>query len=209
MENWYEILEVSEKASSEVIEKAYKVLAKKYHPDLQQNTKEKKQAEEKMKQINEAYEILSNGEKRKEFDNKLLVQRQIEEQEKTQKQVFSSPASSERSQTENKVEPVYENPVVRYTVRPETKEEAKQRRKQQEKAKREYRKEYNKQVRKAKWVQKLKKIRDLAILVLVILVVCFALWNIPTTHNLLVSLYENNKIIRLIVDIFLSLFHLK
>lgn len=208
MENWYEILEVSEKASSEVIEKAYKVLAKKYHPDLQQSMEEKKQAEEKMKQINEAYEILSNEEKRKEFDNKLLVQRQIEEQEKTRKQGFSSPVISKSSQTENKVEPVYENPVVHYTVRPETKEEAKQRRKQQEKAKREYRKEYHKQVRKAKWVQKLKKIRDLAILVLVILVVCFTLWKIPATHNLLVSLYENNKIIKLIVDIFLSLFHL-
>ena len=34
MKNYYEILEVNQKASSEVIEKAYKVLVKKYHPDL-------------------------------------------------------------------------------------------------------------------------------------------------------------------------------
>ena len=49
----YEILQVSENASQEIIEKAYKVLAKKYHPDLQQE-KDKKSAEDMMKKINEA-----------------------------------------------------------------------------------------------------------------------------------------------------------
>ena len=42
MKTLYEILEVSETASDEIIEKAYKVLAKKYHPDLQQNGDKKK-----------------------------------------------------------------------------------------------------------------------------------------------------------------------
>ena len=69
MNTLYEILEVSENASKEVIEKAYRVLAKKYHPDLQ--TPENKQmAEAKMKQINEAYDILSDELKRKEYDEK-------------------------------------------------------------------------------------------------------------------------------------------
>lgn len=39
MKNYYEILEVNENASKEVIDKAYKVLAKKYHPDLQEEKK--------------------------------------------------------------------------------------------------------------------------------------------------------------------------
>ena len=43
MKNYYEILEVDQKASKEVIEKAYKVLAKKYHPDLQEEKNKKKQ----------------------------------------------------------------------------------------------------------------------------------------------------------------------
>ena len=47
MLNYYEVLEVSEKASKEVIEKAYKALAKKYHPDL--NIDNKLEAEEIMK----------------------------------------------------------------------------------------------------------------------------------------------------------------
>lgn len=64
MKTLYEILEVSETASREIIEKAYKVLAKKYHPDLQTEN-DKLIAEEMMKKINEAYDILSDDEKRK------------------------------------------------------------------------------------------------------------------------------------------------
>ena len=41
MKNYYEILEINENASQEVIEKVYKVLVKKYHPDLQENTETK------------------------------------------------------------------------------------------------------------------------------------------------------------------------
>lgn len=66
-ENYYDILEVSKNASPEIIEKAYKTLVKKYHPDLQKN-EEKNKYEEKIKKINEAYDILSNPEKRKNYD---------------------------------------------------------------------------------------------------------------------------------------------
>lgn len=77
MENYYEILEVSPNASKEIIDKAYKTLAKKYHPDA--NSEDKKQwAEEKFKKINEAYEVISNEEKREEYDREL--KRQEEQQ---------------------------------------------------------------------------------------------------------------------------------
>ena len=68
--NYYEILEIDKNASPEIIKKAYNTLAKKYHPDLQpDNLKIKYQ--EKLKLINEAYGILSDCEKRKNYDNKL------------------------------------------------------------------------------------------------------------------------------------------
>lgn len=89
MSNLYEILEVSEKASKEVIEKAYRVLAKKYHPDLQMQ-EEKQNAEKKMKQINEAYDILSNEEKRKEYDRTLAEEREREKKRELEKQEQSS-----------------------------------------------------------------------------------------------------------------------
>jgi len=70
MKNYYDELEVSQKASKEIIEKAYKVLAKKYHPDMNTGN-DKIAAEEKFKKISEAYEILSNDEKRKKYDLEL------------------------------------------------------------------------------------------------------------------------------------------
>ena len=72
----YDKLEVSEKASGEGIEKAYKTLAKKYHPDVQNTPEETRNAEEKMKEINEAYSILKDVNKRNEYDNKLQRERE-------------------------------------------------------------------------------------------------------------------------------------
>ena len=70
MKNYYEILEVNKKASQEVIEKAYRVLVKKYHPDLYSGEK-RKYAEQKIKDINEAYRILSDGFLREQYDTEL------------------------------------------------------------------------------------------------------------------------------------------
>jgi molecular chaperone DnaJ len=64
-EDYYEILGVSRNASSDDIKKAYRKLARKYHPDL--NPGDKK-AEERFKKISEAYNVLSDPEKRKQFD---------------------------------------------------------------------------------------------------------------------------------------------
>ena len=70
MKNYYEILEVDKHASAEIIDKAYKTLAKRYHPDMHEEEK-KEWAEEHFKKINEAYEILSDEEKRANYDNEL------------------------------------------------------------------------------------------------------------------------------------------
>ncbi len=59
--NPYEVLGVSPNASQEEIRAAYLKLVKKYHPDRYQDSALKKQAEEKMKQINAAYDMLKNG----------------------------------------------------------------------------------------------------------------------------------------------------
>lgn len=73
MKNYYEILEVNQKASKEVIEKAYKVLVKKYHPDLHRNQKQV-ELDKKIKEINEAYEVLSNDFLREQYNLELEKQ---------------------------------------------------------------------------------------------------------------------------------------
>ena len=63
--DYYKILEIDKKASDKDIKKAYRKLARKYHPDLNPNDEV---AEKKFKEINEANEVLSNPENRKKYD---------------------------------------------------------------------------------------------------------------------------------------------
>ncbi len=63
--NYYKILELDKNASESEIKKAYRKLAMKYHPD---QTKGDKMAEEKFKKVSEAYAVLSDKEKRKQYD---------------------------------------------------------------------------------------------------------------------------------------------
>ena len=65
--DYYAILGVHPTAEIAVIEAAYKALAKRYHPDVSQDNPE--EAHRRMQEINEAYEVLSNTTKRKEYDD--------------------------------------------------------------------------------------------------------------------------------------------
>lgn len=62
--DYYETLGVERNASEDEIKKAYRKLARQHHPDLHASPEHKKTAEEKFKEINEAYEVLGDQEKR-------------------------------------------------------------------------------------------------------------------------------------------------
>lgn len=198
MENYYEILEVSKNASKEVIEKAYKVLAKKYHPDLQEPAN-KKISEEKMKLINEAYEILSDDNKRRNYNIEL---------ENKEKAI--------REQQVNNYKDIEEDDEEYYEEyeKPLTKKEIKAQIKQEKKAQREYREEQERQYRsymrslgykvKERWTIKrfIRLLKAIGIIIILLLII----WIFPPTHKLLVELYDQNSIIRAIVEILVNIF---
>jgi len=81
--DYYKILELDKNASQEAIKKAYRKLARKYHPDLNPNDKD---AKVKFQQINEANEVLSDPEKRKKYDKYGQDWKHAEEFEKAEQQ---------------------------------------------------------------------------------------------------------------------------
>ena len=81
--DYYKILGISKDATQEDIKKAYRKLARKYHPDL---NKDNPNAQEKFQEINEANEVLSNPDKRKRYDEYGENWKYAEELEKQKKQ---------------------------------------------------------------------------------------------------------------------------
>lgn len=78
MKNYYEILQVDKNATFEIINRVYKYHIKKNHPDLFEE-QEKEKAKQRVQEFNEAYEILSNKEKRQEYDKNLEnLQKELE-----------------------------------------------------------------------------------------------------------------------------------
>lgn len=193
---WYEILEVSENASPEVIEKAYKVLVKKYHPDLQTGDS-KAEAEKKMKQINEAYDILSNSEKRKEYDFELNQLREQEERKKQEKFYTSN-------QNDNADFMDYVKDRRAYHKRLQKEEE-----KMQEDLNKEYQNAYENYLQslgyriKRGWTKE--RIRDIFIVLLIMAGIIAILWFIPPSHDWMVNFYEENPILKTIIDVIVAI----
>ena len=187
----YELLEVSENASNEVIEKAYKVLAKKYHPDLQPADK-RKEAEEKMKQINEAYETLMDSNKRSEYDQgleRIRKREELEKQKEYAKTVGNNQGYQQTTTTQNSNR--VNNPYYYHNVNNYEYVNTRQGRPSYQVSK-EYKKEYMK--------MKLRNIRDMLIAIGIILLIFVLLWFIPPTHRWMIDFYENNVLVKLIVD---------
>ena len=214
----YEILEVSENASAEVIEKAYKVLVKKYHPDLQVE-EEKQLAEKKMKQINEAYEILGDETKRKEYDLKLKQEREKqkvnynqdidygENQEVRHAKNYTSNNYQENNR-EEQIKYNYDKQRLKYEEKLRREEEI-QRRKMQESLNKEYENAYYNYLRslgykiKHSWTKE--NIKDFIIVITIMAVIITILWFFPPTHEWMVNFYEQNPILKIIVDIIVGI----
>ena len=208
MLNLYEILEVNEKASKEIIEKAYKVLAKKYHPDLQtEDNKEK--AEEKMKQLNEAYEILIDDEKRKQYDLELQTKRDEELRKKLEEEIEKNAKKSE--QTINNIAyqeqeiKKYEDNIIKEDETDIVNNQKRNIEILQNEMKRAYANAYNDHLRnlgyKLKEPWTFKRFVEFLKVLLIFSTIIAIIWFFPPTNKLIVDFYEKNQILQSIVNI--------
>lgn len=209
-ENYYDILEINKNASQEIIDKAYKTLVKKYHPDLQDNNL-KLEFEEKLKKINEAYDILSSPEKRKNYDlnlkcdevslddyNSLFNENvNLKNEINYLKNNYLNQQNTMKN-NDNKINNNFQNNVYNNSKNINQK--------------------INNAVNKAyydAYIQDLKNrgykirykktIKDfiaLFLTIIIILFIGFILWNIPFTKNYFTNLYNENFILKTVVDIF-------
>ena len=223
METLYDILEVSRKASKEVIEKAYKTLAKKYHPDLQ-TAENKEIAEKRMKEINEAYDVLSDEQKRKEYDEKLEAEDERKKQEEYINYQNNSSAQNVRYESNMQTSDSgnsgnYSNPNNysnqdfdwrKAYANLSKKEQHKIMKEVQKEANAEYRKQYEDYFRslgyKIKHKRTLKDFLTIILVIGVLVIIVGVLWLIPPTHEYLINLYNTNLIVKIITDIIIGIF---
>ncbi len=217
MINYYEILEVSEKASKEVIEKAYKALAKKYHPDL--NHDNPKEAEAKMKQLNEAFDVLIDDSQRANFDNILAKKRELEAQKK-QQNTFYNTAESNFTATRpaniaeaNKISysnnGYYTDRDGNFYVNTHNMDD-KTKQKLQSKLQEKYLEAYDAYLRqhgyKLKYKWTFKRVMQVVLAIIIAIAIFTVLFFIPPIHEYFVGLYEENVVIRVIVNLISSFF---
>ena len=190
MKNYYEILEVDKNASEEVIEKAYKTLAKKYHPDLQNNSN----CQDKMRQINEAYEILSNDFKRREYDEKIQKQSvSVEEYNKIIQENNRLKQDLQKVTTNNNISNLNQIDSLQFARRYYSKIK---------RASEQPQIQYNRK----KINVSFEKIKRLIIYILILFVIGILLATIPVSRNFFINLYNTNTAIKLIVDIIIGTF---
>ena len=115
--NHYEILGVPFDADSKAITRAYRELAKRHHPDLNPNDAS---AAERMKEVNRAYEILGNAQKRREYDSILGLIRRVQEEAARREADRRAREAAERKAREESVQREAERKAREEVVREAT-----------------------------------------------------------------------------------------
>lgn len=191
--NYYDWLEVNINASQEIIEKAYKTLVKKYHPDLQPENK-KNETEDIIKKINEAYDVLSNETRKNEYDKTLknnfisyeeyinLYNEKInlEKELNKLKNIIYKNNYNNSSNINNKINNVPNN--------------------------KNYNSKINNYSRNRKYKFQYKDFLALLITIFIIFFIGIILWHIPFAKNYIINLYISNSAFKFLIDLFLSIF---
>lgn len=241
----YNLLEVDEKATKQEIEEAYQRLIIEYHKDPNLSAQENQENEMILNKLKIAYEILSNDEKRKKYDNDLAKKRAEdliknvsssnvvnqkdistkEEQENNVKSVSENDfetvinnanttpkyeevtqnSSSEEYEEDEVTLSKEEQEKLRKAAQKEFKNNLKKAQKAEEEYNQAYNEAYNDYLRKMGYNVKepwtLKRVKNVIITIFAIILVCVIAWMIPPVREILIGIYEDNVIIKSVVDI--------
>ena len=188
--NYYDWLEVSPKASPEVIEKAYKALVLKYHPDVSNSNSI--DSEEIIKKINEAYEVLSDKIKRKEYDKKIDKSNVTFQQQQTT-QTNPQPQYDQHVQQNHQKYQQQKNE----TIQKEHELKAKYEKEIENARRKAYYDAYIKELRnrgfKIRYKKDFKYYLKLSIIIIVLISICFIIWHIPFTRRWIINSINNNE----------------
>lgn len=210
MKNYYEILEVDKNASQEVIEKAYKALAKKYHPDLQQGIKKQEYAE-KMKKINEAYDVLSDSFKREQYNQELQSEQEKDQAISKEEQERIIQENYALKQQLNKIgntrnnynnQPMDEGSIINMSRVLEQQIKTAQRQAYHDA----YIQDMKNRGYKIRYKHDLKYYLKLLLVIATIIFILFLIYQIPVVKNFFGDLYRENILFKAIVDIFKNTF---
>ncbi|MBR4110920.1 MAG: DnaJ domain-containing protein [Clostridia bacterium] len=214
MKNYYEILEVNETASQEVIERVYKLLAKKYHPDM--NLDNPKEAEEKFKEVTTAYETLSNPDKRKKYDEELSYERQQQNEVNsytnttTQETYAYAEPQQEYTQTTYSYEKVEDEKSSQKAQKKILEQAAKEQARKEYEAQKAYNDAYYKALEDMGYTIVYKKtFKDylrITLTLIILAAVLFGLWHIPFIQEKVIDFYENSGPLKSVIDFIINLF---
>lgn len=210
MKNYYEILEVDRNASQEVIEKAYRTLAKKYHPDLQQGA-DKQDSAEKMKIINDAYDTLSDTFKRAEYNEKLKTEElrnqtiSIEEQERILQENYALKQEINRMENKQSNQVVDQGSIGNMSrVLSEQIKAARQQAYYDA-----YIQDLQNRGYKIRYKHSFKDYLKLLVAIIITAFMCFLIYQIPDVKQFFQELYNENLIFQAIVDVLKNTFSAK
>lgn len=202
--NYYELLEIDKNASKEIIEKAYKTLVKKYHPDVQSDM-----SDDLIKKINEAYETISSPEKREAY-NTSLSGNEISEEEYNKLAMENRFLQKQNLELTSKLESIVNENVNSMQEPPKTQynpsiyknnnyynQEPKPSNSFNYNNFKNYTNHYNMQDNST-----IKNLLSLFITFVLLSCIAILLWNIPFTKQYLISTYESNEAVRSIMNIF-------
>lgn len=226
----YDLLDVKSNSSKEEIEESYKSLIVEYATNPNLSEEENKENELIISKLKMAYEILIDDEKRKKYDATLAKKKaeallqnvsikhedeKMEEKEEqaTKEEFVETNEIAQISQADEEEDDIEENTELtkeeqkklRQAAQKEFKTNLKKAQKAEEEYQQAYNEAYNNYLRKMGYQVKepwtLKRVKNVAIFILAIIITCVLLWIIPPTRNILINLYKENFIIKSLVDI--------